>query len=154
MYSVGAGSGCLAARAGYSLIEVAVAMAIVAALAPPVASKASRLRAAFDLRQAQEDAARLFATARWAAVRDGSATVELVADPPQGRVVSIGGEILAAADLGPGGATLRLSRGRASSRVRYGPVGLGWVSSQTLRFSKAGQEKALVISSLGRVSRR
>ena len=49
---------------------------------------------------------------------------------------------------------LRLSRGRATSRVRYGPVGLGWVASQSLRFAKAGQEKALVISSLGRVSRR
>ncbi len=154
MYSVAACIGSPAGRAGYSLIEVAVALAIVAALAPPVATSASRLRATFDLTRAQEDAARLFTAARWAAVRDGSATVELVSDPPWGRVISATGDTVAAADLGPGGVTLRLSRGRAASRVRYGPVGLGWVASQSLRFSKAGQERALVISSLGRVSRR
>jgi len=80
--------------------------------------------------------------------------VELVSDPPQGRVVSITGDTVAVADLGPGGVTLRLSRNRATSRVRYGPVGLGWVASQSLRFAKDGQEKALVVSSLGRVARR
>ena len=142
------------ARGGYSMIEIAVALAIVGVLAPPVATTASRLRAELDVRRSQEDAARLFTAARWAAVRDGSATVELVADPPWGRVVSANGDTLASADLGRGGVTLRLSRGRANSRVRYGPVGLGWVASQTLRFARAGQERALVISSLGRVSRR
>ena len=142
------------ARAGYSLIEIAVALAIIAALAPPVAVSASRLRAEFALRRSRESAARLFTAARWAAVRDGTATVELVADPPRGHVVSAGGDTLLFADLGRGGVTLRLSRDRATSRVRYGPVGLGWVASQTLRFAKSGQEAALVISSHGRVSRR
>lgn len=154
MHPVTANSQRPVTRAGYSLIEIAVALAIVGALAPPVAASASRLRAAFDLRRSQESAARLFTAARWAAVRDGSATVELAADPPWGRVISANGDTLVAADLGRGGVKLRLSRGRATSRVRYGPVGLGWVASQTLRFARAGQEKALVISSLGRVSRR
>jgi len=154
MYAVAACFGSPMGRAGYSLIEVAVALAIVAALAPPVVTSASRLRATYDLKRAQEDAARLFTAARWTAVRDGSATVELVSDPPQGRVVSITGDTVAVADLGSGGVTLRLSRNRATSRVRYGPVGLGWVASQSLRFAKDGQEKALVVSSLGRVARR
>ena len=136
------------ARAGYSLIE------IVAALAPPVLGAAASLRASFTLRSSQESAARLLAEARWTAVRDGSATVEFVADPPMGRVISVTGDTVIAADLAHGGVTLRLSRDRATSRVRYGPMGLGWVSSQTVRFTNAGKERALVISSLGRVSRR
>ncbi len=142
------------ARAGYSLIEVTLVLAIAAALAPPALGSAARLRASFILRQAQENAARLLAEARWTAIREGSAAVEFVADPPKGRVVSATGDTVMVADLAPGGVTLRLSGDRAASRVRYGPMGLGWVSSQTLRFAKAGEERAIVISSLGRVSRR
>ena len=142
------------ARAAYSLIEVTVALAIIAALAPPVLGAATSLRASFALRRSQESAARLLAEARWTAVREGSATVEFVASPPFGRVVSATGDTVVVADLGHGGVVLQLSRGRAASRVRYGPLGLGWVSSQTLRFANAGRERALVISSLGRVARR
>lgn len=141
-------------RAGYSLIEVAVALAIIAALAPPVLGAATTLRASFALRTSQENAARLLAEARWTAVREGSAAVEFVANPPTGRIVSANGDTVLVADLGVGGVALRLSRGRAASLVRYGPMGLGWVSSQTLRFTRADQERALVISSLGRVARR
>ncbi len=126
----------------------------MAALAPPVMGAATSLRASFALRRSQEGAARLLAEARWTAVRDGSATVEFVASPPYGRVVSATGDTVMVADLGRGGVALQLSRDRATSRVRYGPLGLGWVASQTLRFKSADQERALVISSLGRVARR
>ncbi len=136
------------------MLEVLVALAIVAALAPPVLGAATSLRTSMVLRGAQEAAARLVADARWTAVRDGSATIEFVADPPTGRVISPSGDTVMTEDLGPGGVTMKLSRDRASSRIRYGPLGLGLVSSQSLRFARAGTERALVISSLGRVSRR
>ena len=141
-------------RAGYSIIEIAVLLAILAALAPPLLGSAVRLRTSFYLRRSQEEAARLFAEARWEAVGAGSATVELTADPPKGLVISATGDTVLAASLGEGGVSLQLSRGRATSRVRFGPMGLGLVSSQTLRFALAGEERSLVISSLGRVSRR
>ena len=141
-------------NAGHSLIEVMVALAVIAVLAPPVLGAATNLRTSFLLRGSVENASRLLAEARWTAVRDGSAVVELVAAPPRGRVVSATGDTVMVADLGQGGVALHLSRDRATSRVRYGPMGLGWVSSQTLRFTRAGQERALVISSLGRVARR
>lgn len=150
----GAASRRYVTKAGYSLIEVTVALAIIAALAPPVLGAATSLRTSFSLRRSQENAARLLAEARWTAIRDGSAAVEFVASPPAGRVVSATGDTVMAADLGQGGVVLQLSRGRATSRVRYGPMGLGWVSSQTLRFTRADQERALVVSSLGRVVRR
>lgn len=141
-------------RGGFSLIELMLVLACAAALAPPLAGSAAKLRRDFELRQAQEEAARLLALARWTAAGTGGAVVELVADPPGGVVLSAAGDTVASARFGSGGATLRLSRDRASARLRFGPLGLGLVSSQTLAFSAAGEERLLVVSSLGRVTRR
>lgn len=141
-------------ESGYSIIEIATLLAILAALAPPLLSSAIRLRTSFYLRRAQEEAARLFAEARWTAIGEGGATVELGVDPPMGIVVSATGDTVTSAYLGDGGVALQLSRGRPTARVRYGPLGLGLVSSQTVRLTLAGEERSLVVSSLGRVSRR
>jgi len=141
-------------RAGYSIIEIAMLLVMLAALAPPLLASAGRLRTSFHLRRSQEEAARLFAEARWTAVGVGGATVELTTEPPAGVLISATGDTVMATSLGEGGVSLRLSRNRVSSRVRFGPLGLGLVSSQTLRFELAGEERSLVISSLGRVSRR
>ena len=141
-------------RSGYSIIEIATLLAILAALAPPLLASAVRLRTSFYLSRSQEEAARLLAEARWTAIGEGGATLELSTSPPRGIVVSAAGDTVAAANLGDGGVAIELSRGRRSARVRYGPLGLGLVSSQTIRFRLAGDERALVISSLGRVARR
>lgn len=141
-------------RSGYSIIEIAVLLVVLAALAPPLLSSARKLRTSFYLQRSREEAARLFAEARWTAVTHGGATVELGTDPAHGIVISSAGDTVMAASLDEGGVALALSRGRATARVRFGPMGLGMVSSQTLRFGLAGEERRLVLSSLGRVSRR
>lgn len=141
-------------RSGYSIIEFAMVLVILAALTPPLAASASKLRTAFVLNRALEEAARLFAEARWVAVGEGGASVVINADPPWGALVTAGGDTVRLTGLGAGGASLRLSRGRATSRVRFGPLGLGLVSSQTLTFELGGERRQLVVSSLGRVSRR
>ena len=141
-------------RAGYTIIEVAAVLAVLAILAPPVVTSVARLRAEYLLGRAQEEAARLLAEARWTAIGTGGATLELASTPPRGVVVSAAGDTVAAADLGEGGVSLQLSRGRSTARIRYGPLGLGLVSSQTIRFELADEERLLVISSLGRVVRR
>lgn len=141
-------------RSGYSIIEIAVLLVVLAALAPPLLSSARKLRTSFYLQRSREEAARLFVEARWTAVMHGAATVELVADPAHGVVISAAGDTVVAASLDEGGVALGLSRGRATASVRFGPMGLGMVSSQTLRFGLAGEERRLVLSSLGRVSRR
>lgn len=141
-------------QSGASLLEVVVLLAVVAVLAPTAVRSAAGLRTGFHLLRAQEDAARLLAEARWVAVGSGGAVVEVTADPPGGVLMNAGGDTLRTADLGEGGVSLGLSRGRASCRLRFGPMALGLVSSQTLTFSLAGAERKLVISSLGRVSRR
>ncbi len=141
-------------RAGVSLFEVVLMLAIAALLAPPVVAMASGARNALLVRQAVESAARLLSESRWTAIREGGAVVEFTADPAWGQLLSATGDTILVTDLGAGGVALRLSRDRASSRIRFGPLGLGWVASQTLRFRRAGLERRLVISSLGRASRR
>lgn len=148
------GPRCAASRSGYSIIEITVLLVVVAALAPPLYGSARELRTSFYLQRSVEEAARLFAEARWTAVAHGGATVELATEPAHGVVVTAAGDTVASARLDEGGVSVGLSRGRASARVRFGPMGLGMVSSQTLRFGLAGEERRLVISSLGRVSRR
>lgn len=139
---------------GYSIIEIAAVLALLAVLAPPVLGSAARLRTSFYLSRSQEEVARLLAEARWTAIGEGGATVELTADPPWAMVISAAGDTVAEASLGKGGVVLHLSRGRPTARIRYGPLGLGLVSSQTIRFTLAGEERSLVVSSLGRVARR
>ncbi|MYH53505.1 MAG: hypothetical protein F4139_11295 [Gemmatimonadetes bacterium] len=141
-------------RSGYSLIEIAMVLVILVALAPPLIGSAAGLRRSFMLSRAQEEAARLFAEARWAAVGEGGAIVILNAVPPWGAVVTVAGDTTRLTELGAGGVSLRLSGGRPNARVRFGPLGLGLVSSQTLTFELDDEERRLVVSSLGRVSRR
>ncbi|MDE2875102.1 MAG: GspH/FimT family protein [Gemmatimonadota bacterium] len=141
-------------RCGHSIIEIAMVLVILVALAPPLIGSAADLRRSFLLSRAREEAARLFAEARWVAVGEGGAIVVLNADPPWGAVVTTDGDTTKLSELGEGGVSLRLSRGRPNSRVRFGPLGLGLVSSQTLTFELGGEERRLVVSSLGRVSRR
>lgn len=141
-------------RYGHSIIEIAMVLVILVALTPPLIGSAADLRRSFLLSRAREEAARLFAEARWVAVGEGGAIVVLNADPPWGAVVTTDGDTTRLAELGEGGVSLRLSRGRPNSRVRFGPLGLGLVSSQTLTFELGGKERRLVVSSLGRVSRK
>jgi len=141
-------------RSGYSIIEIAVLLVVLGALAPPLLGSARKLRTSFYLQRSREEAARLFAEARWAAVAHGGATVELATDPAHGIVIAADGDTVMAASHDEGGVTLGLSQGRPTARVRFGPMGVGMVSSQTLRFGLAGEERLLVLSSLGRVSRR
>lgn len=141
-------------RAGFSAAELVVVLACVAVLTPPMVGSVAKLRTGFRLRHAQEEAARLFARARWTAVSTGGAVVELTAEPAAGLVLSAAGDTVAVTRFGAEGVSLTLSRGRSSTRLRYGPMGLGMVSSQTLRFQLGDSERSLVVSSLGRVTRR
>ena len=141
-------------RSGHSVIEIAMVLVILLALAPPLIGSAADLRTSFILGRAVEEAARLFAEARWTAVGEGGATVILNTDPPRGAVVTVAGDTTMMTEFGSGRVSLQLSRGRPKARVRFGPLGLGLVSSQTLTFKMGGEERRLVVSSLGRVSRR
>lgn len=151
---IGRAPGAGASREGFAIIEVAVVMALLAVLVPPVWGSGARVRDAFLVHEVREEVARLFAEARWTAVAEGGATVVLRAEPPSGVVVSAAGDTVSIADLGRGGVSLSWRGGQAAVRLRYGPLGLGRVSSRTLEFELREASRSLVISSLGRVSRR
>lgn len=139
---------------GFAIVEVVVVLALLAALVPPAWGSVARIREAFLVHEAREAAARLFAEARWTALAEGGAAVVLRRDPPAGLVESAAGDTVQVADLGRGGVSLSWRGNQETARLRYGPLGLGRVSSRTLEFALGDASRSLVISSLGRVSRR
>ena len=143
-----------ARRRGASVLELLVVVSILSVLTAPMASYGTSLQRRFRLDAANEEAARLLARARWVAVSNGGAAIDFTAEPPMGVVTTVFGDTVLSRSLGEGGVSLTLSRGRETSRVRFGPLGLGRVSSQTLTFSIGAEERRLVISSLGRITRR
>jgi len=136
---------------GFTLLELTVVLLVVGVVLAPLAGKGLELRSRSLVAHATYRAASLLSRARWVAVSRGGASVEFTTSPPAGRLLGSGGDTLVVVDLGDGGVTLSLSRGRSRSRIRYGPSGLGLVASQTLVFSQGGVERRLVVSSLGRV---
>ena len=138
---------------GFTIIELTLALVIGMALVVPLLGAGAEARSRALVRHAAESAAALLARGRWAAVTGGGATVEFVAEPPVGHLISQSGDTVLSRRLGRGGVELELSRGRSRARVSYGPMGLGIVSSQTLRFRHGSAEEALIVSSLGRVRR-
>mgnify|MGYP001827997442 CR=1 FL=1 len=103
---------------------------------------------------AREDLAGLLHRARMEAISSGGAEVVLTASPPHAKLISRG-DTLASAPIGENyGVALGLSRGREEARLRFGPLGLCLIASQTLGITRGEAETILVVSSLGRVVRR
>lgn len=136
---------------GFTLLELTVVLLVMGVVLTPLAGKGVELRNRSLVEHAGHRAASLLSRARWVAVSRGGASVEFTTSPPTGRLLGATGDTLAVVDLGGGGVALSLSRGRSTSRIRYGPLGLGIVASQTLVFSHGDSERRLVVSSLGRV---
>jgi len=103
---------------------------------------------------AREEVAGLLHRARGEALARGEAEVVLTSVPPRAELIA-GEDTLARTKLEESyGVTLSLSRDRSEARLRFGPLGLGRVASQTLRFRRGDAEVLLVISSFGRAARR
>ena len=103
---------------------------------------------------AREETAGLFHRAREEAVARGRAEIVLTAVSPQVELLA-GGDTLTRSNLETAyGVSLGLSGNGQKARLAFGPLGLGRVTSQTLRFHRGRAEALLVISGLGRVARR
>lgn len=103
---------------------------------------------------AREDLVGILHRARTEAISRGGTEVVLTSSPPSAELLA-GENTLARTPIGESyGVALGLSRGRAEARLRFGPLGLGLVASQTLGITRGDAEAFLVVSSLGRVTRR
>ncbi|MGI9626812.1 MAG: type II secretion system protein, partial [Longimicrobiales bacterium] len=125
-------------RRGFTFLEVAVTLSVLGVLTVPLVGAGVELRSRSLLRTSVEGAAGLLTRARWAAVALGGSTVEFRGTPPTGTLLSPGGDTLFVQGLGEGGVALALSRERPRAESRFGPLGLGIVASQTLRFTHHG----------------
>jgi prepilin-type N-terminal cleavage/methylation domain-containing protein len=139
---------------GLTLMELVVVLALMSfglARAVPAARHQLDRMAVVAAREAT---AGLFHQAREEAVARGKAEVVLTAVPAKAELMA-GTDPPIRSNLEEGfGVSLALSGNRQEVRMIFGPLGLGRVTSQTLRFRRGQAEAQLVISSLGRVTRR
>jgi prepilin-type N-terminal cleavage/methylation domain-containing protein len=139
---------------GFTLMELALVLALLGLTISHLLSAARYQADRMAVLAAREDLAGLLHRARTEAISRGGAEVVLTTSPPLAELLS-GEDTLARTPIGEAyGVALGLSRGRAEARLRFGPLGLGIVASQTLGITKGEAEAFLVVSSLGRVTRR
>jgi len=139
-------------RSGFSLFELLVVIAVLAASAALAVDAASGLRDRLAVQAARERLAALHVEARRWARRGWPAAVEVVAGSGRARVLRAGVEVRATL-LAAEGVVVRLSGARRSALVRYDPLGIGRPPGYTVVFERHGARATLVVSSYGRLRR-
>ena len=140
-------------RSGFTLLEMVVVLALLGLGIPPLLHVARRQNDRMAALAAREAVAGLVHRARQEALALGGSEVVLRVEPPEAALVARGDTLARARIQEIFGVELGLSRSRLESVLKYGPLGLGQVSSQTLTFRRGTTEILLVVSALGRVSR-
>ena len=136
-------------RVGHTLIELAMALALIAILLSIAAPRLGTLRDRAAVRSATTELAAILASARRSAMlRSGSAMVIIDEDRSTASVI-VGADTLLARAVGDE-LGVRLSATRDS--VLYGPTGRGWGASNTSIVVTRGRwADTLFVSRLGRV---
>jgi len=139
---------------GFTLVELVTALFLLSLSLSLLLPAAGRQVDWMAVRGARDEVAGLLHRTRGEAVSRGGAQLVLSVSPPMARVLA-GEETLAGSMLEEiYGVSMTLSRGQQEVIMAFGPLGLGRVASQTLRFKRGEAEAVLVVSSLGRVVRK
>jgi prepilin-type N-terminal cleavage/methylation domain-containing protein len=138
---------------GHTLLELSVALALAAVAATSFLGATRGLRERAAVISAREALAGLFAEARVAAVASGGATVHVRSAPAEAWYEAAGTERRRIRLGRDEGVSVTLNRGRTASDLRYDPLGLGQVASETFRLRRGKAEATLVVSGYGRVRR-
>jgi prepilin-type N-terminal cleavage/methylation domain-containing protein len=141
-------------RRGFTLLELATALTLLAVVMSHFLPAARRQLDRLAVVGAREELVGCFHRARQVAVQEGGSTLRIVADPP-GAQLFAGGRLLESFPLSdPYRVTVTLSRERKEAELSFDALGLGRVASQTILVERGEARAALVVSSLGRVSKR
>jgi Tfp pilus assembly protein FimT len=137
-------------RAGTTLVELLLAVTLVAATTGLAVPAIARLRDRVSVRLAAADATRALADARSAALTAARRTAVRVDSADATLVVHAGADTLRVVPLAPYGVRLHATR----DSIAFGPHGLGWgAATTTITLERGTARTALAVSRLGRVRR-
>ncbi len=138
-------------RAGFTIIEVVIVLAISAILATITIPRAARFIDGIEVRGAVTEALSMFSLARQYAIANSTQT-SLDIDP-LARTMSVrsSGQIVVERDLG---AAHGVSIGTNRSSITYSPIGVGYGAANfTMTLSRGRAADTIYVSRLGRVRR-
>jgi prepilin-type N-terminal cleavage/methylation domain-containing protein len=138
-------------RGGHTLIELAIALTIIAILLSLAAPRLGTLRDRASVRSAATEVAAILSSARRAAMLRSSSAMVVIDEGRSVASIIAGADTVLSHDMGSElGVTLTATR----DTVLYGPSGRGWGASNTSIVVTRGRwADTLFVSRLGRVRR-
>ncbi len=136
-------------RMGHTLIELAIALAIMAILLSIAAPRLGTLRDRASVRSATTELAAILSSARRAAMLRSTGAMVVIDEARSTASVIVGSDTVLAHDAGAElGVTITATR----DTVLYGPSGRGWGASNTSIVVARGRwSDTLFVSRLGRI---
>lgn len=141
-------------KGGFTLLELVLVVTLLGLTLAEGIPAARRLSDRLAVAGAREAVVGVFHQARMEAVARGGARIVLRASPA-GVDLWSGGALRSALDLAEDfGVEMTLSGGKDRGELEFDPMGLGRIASRTIDFTRESAVAGLVISSLGRVTRK
>lgn len=137
---------------GYTLVELASVLVLLAVTASAFAPGARRLVDRAAVVSGREEVVRALTRARAAAVSSGGSSVTVIARPPVVRI-SEGSVPVRVVPLGDDRLTVRLTGSRDSTTFVFDALGIGRFANGTVVLQRGDAEAGLTVSSYGRVRR-